>query len=150
MTGHYLEDLSPGQIFRTRSLTVDRDAMLAFAAQFDPQPFHLDEEAGRHSLFGGLAASGWHTAAMTMRLYVTGDFQPVGGSIGAGMEELRWPRPVFAGDVLRAEIEILSARASASRPERGIVRMRCTTFNQNDDPVQVYVSAVVIATRPRA
>ncbi|MDO6585339.1 MaoC family dehydratase [Salipiger sp. 1_MG-2023] len=147
MTRHYLEDLTPGQVFHTGTLLVERADVLRFAAEFDPQPFHLDDEAGRNSLFGGLAASGWHTAAMTMRLYVTGAFQPAGGSVGAGMEELRWPRPVFPGDTLRAEIEILSARASATRPERGIVRIRCTTFNQHDAPVQIYVSVVFIATR---
>jgi acyl dehydratase len=148
MTQLYLQDLAPGQVFHTAAITVERDAIIRFASEFDPQPFHLDDDAGRDSPLGGLAASGWHTAAMTMRLYVDSDFRLAGGSIGAGMEELRWPRPVFPGDVLRARIEILGARASKTRPGQGIVRMRCTTLNQRDEPVQIYVSAVLCRSRP--
>lgn len=143
----YVEDLKVGQVFRTGTKLVDADEVRAFAADFDPQPFHLDEEAGRSSIFGRMAASGWHTAAMTMRLYVDSPFRPAGGSIGAGMDELKWPRPVYPGDTLRAEIEILSARVSRSKPDRGIVRIRCVTLNQHDEPVQVYVSTVVMAAR---
>ncbi|GGG85393.1 MaoC family dehydratase [Salipiger pallidus] len=143
----YVEDLKVGQVFRTGTKLVDADEVRAFAADFDPQPFHLDEEAGRSSIFGRMAASGWHTAAMTMRLYVDSPFRPTGGSIGAGMDELKWPRPVYPGDTLRAEIEILSARVSQSKPDRGIVRIRCVTYNQEDAPVQVYVSTVVMAAR---
>src|SRR6478736_9912583 len=101
----------------------------AFAAEYDPQPFHLDEGAARASYFGGLVASGWHTAALTMKLLVGGDLKIVGGLIGLGAEELRWPRPVRPGDVLRVESEVLELRPSRSRPDRGIVRMRNTAFN---------------------
>lgn len=98
----YFEDLAVGQTFRTDKVTVEAGAIKAFAAEFDPQPFHLDEDAARESFFGGLVASGWHTAALTMRLFVEGEFTIAGGLIGLGVEELRWPRPVHPGDVLRA------------------------------------------------
>ena len=100
----YFEDLAVGQTFGTGTVTVEPEMIKAFAAEFDPQPFHLDEDAARGSLFGGLVASGWHTAALTMRLLVGGELQIVGGLIGMGVEELRWPRPVHPGDVLRVEI----------------------------------------------
>src|SRR5947208_233078 len=120
----------------------------AFAAEFDPQPFHLDEDAARASPFGGLVASGWHTAALTMRLLVRGELQVVGGLIGMGAEELRWPRPVRPGDVLRVESEVLGLRPSQSRPDRGIVRVRNTTRNQDGQPVMVQVVHLIVPCRP--
>ncbi len=122
--------------------------MKAFAAEFDPQPFHLDEAAARASLFGGLVASGWHTAALTMRLLVNGEFQPVGGLIGLGVEEIRWPRPVRPGDVLRVESEVLDVRTSKSQPDRGVVKVRNTTFNQDGEPVMVQVANLIVPRRP--
>jgi len=100
MTERYLEDFAVGQTFGSGGLRVERERIKAFAAEFDPQPFHLDEEAARGSIFGALAASGWHTAAITMRLLVESDLKPAGGIVGAGFDEFRWPRPVRPGDEL--------------------------------------------------
>ena len=99
----YLEDFAVGQTFGSGRLRIDKERTLAFAAEFDPQPFHLDEAAARRSIFGGLTASGWHTAALTMRLLVESELEPAGGIIGAGLDECRWPRPVHPGDELRIE-----------------------------------------------
>jgi acyl dehydratase len=144
----YLEDLAPGQRYRSATrITVSAADSVDFARQFDPQPFHLDEEAARGSVFGRLAASGWHTAALTMRLLVDSAFRPAGGIIGAGMDELRWPRPVFPGDDLHLETEILEVRPSRSRPEQGLVKARTTTFNGRDEPVQVLVANLIVPRR---
>ena len=146
MTELYLEDLAVGQKFQSGRARVDAEAIKAFAAEFDPQPFHLDEEAANRSFFRGLAASGWHTAALTMRLLVTGEFKPAGGLVGAS-NEISWTRPVRPGDVLHVESEVLEVRPSKSRPEQGVVRMRTTTLNQNDEPVQVLVANLVVPRR---
>jgi acyl dehydratase len=147
MSERYLEDLQPGQTFRTGSIEIDEASIKRFAGEFDPQPFHLDEQAARESMFGGLAASGWHTAAVTMRLLVESDFRPAGGVIGGSLDELRWPKPVWAGDMLRAEVEVLEVRRSRSRPERGFAKVRVTTLNQHDEPVQIYVGNLVVLSR---
>lgn len=148
MSIHYLDDLVPGQCFKGATrLLVEESRIKAFAAEFDPQPFHLDELAASTTIFQGLAASGWHTAALTMRLLVESDFQPAGGIVGAGFDELRWPRPVRPGDELRVECEVLEVRSSTSRPEQGIVKMRTTTLNQNDEVVQVSVGNLVVRCR---
>ena len=144
----YLEDLAVGQTFRSASVTVDCDRVKAFAAEFDPQPFHLDEQAAGASAFRGLVASGWHTAALTMRLLVEGDLKVAGGLVGAGVEELRWPRPVRPGDTLRVESEVLEVRPSGSRPDRGVVRVRSTTLNQDGQPVMVQVASLIVPRRP--
>jgi acyl dehydratase len=144
----YLEDLHAGQIFHSdESITVDREAAIDFARQFDPQPFHLDEEAGRKSLFGALALSGWYTAALTMRLFTHSDFHLAGGRIGAGVDSLQWPRPTYPGDTLRLEIEIINVRASKSKPDRGIVTLRNRTLNQRDEVVQEIVVNVLAFRR---
>jgi acyl dehydratase len=143
----FLEDLTVGQTFRSGTVTVDLERSRAFAAEFDPQPFHLDEAAGAGSLFGGLVASGWYTAALSMRLMVESDFRIAGGLIGAGVEEIRWPRPVRPGDVLRVESEILDVRPSQSKPDRGIARVRNTTLNQNDEPVMIQVAKLIVPRR---
>jgi acyl dehydratase len=143
----YLEDLSVGQVFRSASLRVETPDITAFAAQFDPQPFHLDETAAKATLFGGLAASGWHTAALTMRLLVDGGAPIAGGIIGAGTDEMKWPRPVRPGDELRVESEVLSVRPSTSRPREGFVKMRTTTFNQKEEPVQIMVANLLVPRR---
>jgi acyl dehydratase len=148
MTLLYLEDLAVGQKFGSGKAVVEAGRIKSFAGEFDPQPFHLDAAAARATLFGDLAASGWHTAALTMRLIVDGDFKPAGGIIGAGVEELRWPRPVRAGDTLRVESEILEVRPSKSRPEIGLVKVRNTTLNQNDEPVLVQVANLLVPRRP--
>lgn len=121
---------------------------MTFAAEFDPQPFHLDEQAASNSIFRGLAASGWHTAAATMRLLVESDLKPVGGIVGAGADDFRWPRPVRPGDELRVESEVLEVRPSQSRPEQGMIKVRTTTFNQRNEPVQILVSNLVVPRRP--
>jgi acyl dehydratase len=148
MTERYLEDYAVGQRFGSGRITIDIAAMKAFAAEFDPQPFHLDEAAARSSMFGGLAASGWYTAAVSMRLLVEGELKPSGGIIGLGFEELRWPRPVRAGDELRVESEVLEIRPSRSQPTHGIVKARTTTLNQRDEPVQVLVANLWVPRRP--
>jgi acyl dehydratase len=143
----YLEDFEVGQKHVSGTLRVDAAAIKAFAAQFDPQPFHLDEEAARGSFFGGLAASGWHTAALSMKLLVESGFHPAGGIIGTRAEELRWPRPVRPGDELHVEGEVLEVRPSASRPGQGFVKSRVTTLNQNGEPVQVLVMNLLTKSR---
>jgi acyl dehydratase len=148
MTGRYLEDFAVGQTFRSGRLRIDRERIKTFAAEFDPQPFHLDEDAARNTIFGGLAASGWHTAAVTMRLLVESDLKPAGGIVGAGFDEFRWPRPVRPGDELRIESEVLEVRPSRSRPNQGMIKVRTTTLNQNDETVQVIVGSLVVPRRP--
>ncbi len=144
----FLEDLRVGQTFRSGSAVMDPERIKAFATEFDPQPFHLDEAAAAGSLFGGLVASGWHTAALSMRLMVESDFRIAGGLIGAGVEEIRWPRPVRPGDVLRVESEVLDIRPSQSKPDRGIVRIRNTTLNQDGQPVMIQVANLIVPRRP--
>lgn len=124
MTGLAFEDLTPGRVFDLGSTVVDRDEMAAFARRFDPQPFHVDEDAAAASLFGGLAASGWFTAGLWMRLYVDAVLSRATSLGSPGGEEIAWPAPVFAGDELRATMEVLDARRSASRPGLGLVRLR--------------------------
>jgi len=147
MTEHYLEDYAAGQRYGSGTLRVDVAGIKAFAAQFDPQPFHLDEGAANASIFQGLAASGWHTAAMTMRLLVGGELRPAGGIVGAGFEEFRWALPVRPGDELRVKTEILDVRPSQSRPDVGLVKMRTTTLNQDGAAVQVLIGSIVVPRR---
>jgi acyl dehydratase len=131
----YFEDLHPGMKFASnRSYRVTAEEIKEFAEQYDPQPFHLDEAAGESSFFKGLAASGWLTAAIVMRLRVE-SIHIVGGMIGAGVEEIRWMQPVRPGDSLRTEAEILAVRHSSSRPQYGIVRSRTLVYNQRDEIV---------------
>jgi acyl dehydratase len=148
MAERYLEDFSVGQTFGSGRLRIDEERVKTFAAEFDPQPFHLDEEAARHTMFRGLAASGWHTAAVTMRLLVESEIRPAGGIVGAGFDELRWPRPVRPGDELRVESEVLEVRPSKSRPDQGMIKVRTTTLNQSDEPVQVSIGNLVVLRRP--
>jgi acyl dehydratase len=144
----YLEDFAAGQVYRSNRMQVDKGQILAFASQFDPQPYHLDEEAARKSVFKGLAASGWHTAAVTMRLLVESEFQPADGILGVALEELSWPRPVRPGDELRVESQVLEVRPSKLRGDRGVIRVRTTTFNQNDQPVQIFTGNLLVPRRP--
>ena len=148
MTERYLEDFAVGQTFGSGRLRIDEERIKTFAAEFNPQPFHLDEEAAQHTMFRGLAASGWHTAAVTMRLLVESEIRPAGGIVGAGFDELRWPRPVRAGDELRVESEVLEVRPSKSRPDQGIIKARMTTLNQRDEPVQISIGNLVVPRRP--
>lgn len=148
MNINYLEDFAIGQIFQSGSLRIEKERMVEFASEFDPQLFHLDEVAARDTIFGGLTASGWHTAAMTIRLILASDLNPAGGLVGAGVEELRWPQPVRPGDELYVECEILDARPSRSRPERGLVKVRATTFTKNKEAVLCFVGNLVVQRRP--
>ncbi|HXP06220.1 MAG TPA: MaoC family dehydratase [Stellaceae bacterium] len=143
----YFEDFATGQKFASGRLTVTAAEITEFAASYDPQPFHLDEAAGKDSLFGGLAASGWHTAALTMRLVIGSEFRPAGGVLGFG-GELVWERPVRAGDELHVESEILETRLSQSRPSQGIVKVRVTTLNQDGEIVQTFTPALLVPRRP--
>ena len=149
MPERYFEDFAAGQKFRGATrLRVEAERVKSFAAEFDPQPFHLDEAAARRTIFGGLAASGWHTAAMTMRLLVECDLKPAGGIVGAGFDEFRWPRPVRPGDELWIEAEVLAVRPSASRPRHGVARTRIATLNQDGEAVQVLVANLIVQRRP--
>jgi acyl dehydratase len=144
----YLEDFAAGQVYGGASRArVDPERIKSFAVEFDPQPFHLSEDTARASLFQGLAASGWHTAAMTMRLLVDSDLKPAGGIIGAGFDELRWPLPVRPHDELRVESEILEVRTLKSRSDRGVVKLKTTTLNQRGEAVQVSVGNLFVPRR---
>ena len=147
MTKRYLEDFAVGQTFGSGRLRIDAERIKSFAAEFDPQPFHLDEETARDTFFRGLAASGWHTAALTMRLLVESELKPASGIIGAGFDEFRWPRPVRPGDELHLLSEVLEVRPSKSRPDQGMIKVRTTTLNQNDEPVQISVGNLVVPRR---
>ena len=148
MSTRYLEDFVVGQIFGSGRMRVGAERIKQFAAEFDPQPFHVDEKAAEKTAFGGLAASGWHTAAMTMRLLVDGEMKPAGGIVGAGFEEFQWPRPVRPGDELHIRSEVLEVRASKSRPQQGLVKVCTTTLNQHEQPVQVLVASLVVPRQP--
>ena len=148
VTERYLEDFEVGQTFGSGRLTVDSNRIKAFAAEFDPQPFHLDDKAARGSIFGELAASGWHTAALTMRLLVEGELKPAGGIVGVGFDELRWPLPVLPGDELQVESEILEVRPSQSRPNQGLIKVKTTTRNQHGQAVQIAVGNLIVPRRP--
>ncbi|MCW3473449.1 MaoC family dehydratase [Limobrevibacterium gyesilva] len=143
----YLDDLHVGQRFASGTHVIDEAQIKAFAAAFDPQPFHLDDAAARATLFGGLAASGWHTASLTMRLQVQGGLPIAGGIVGAG-GEITWPKPTRPGDILCVESEILEITPSRSRPDRGMVTVRSETHNQRDEVVQVLTARLVVPRRP--
>ena len=143
----YLEDLHVGMRFTSAPVTVSAADIKAFAAQFDPQPFHLDEAAGEASFFKGFAASGWHTAALAMRMMVTSGPPLAAGYIGGG-GDITWKKPVYAGDTLTLHGEIIELKPSRSRPDRGIAIVRCETRNQHDEPVQVLTANVVVLRRP--
>ena len=143
----YLDDFKVGQHFKSGTVVVTAEAIKEFAARFDPQPFHLDEAAAKKSVFGGLVASGWHTAALSMRLLVDGDMQVAGGLIGLG-GELTWPRATKPGDILHVDSEIVEVKTSRSRPESGIVKIRNTALNQNGEAVQIFIVSMLVPCKP--
>jgi acyl dehydratase len=147
--GFFLDDLSVGQRFSSASHTIDEAQIKAFAAQFDPQPFHLDGEAAKATLFGGLAASGWHTAAITMKLLVASGLPLMGGIIGSG-GEVSWPKPTRPGDTLTVVSEIEEITPSRSRPDRGMIRVRSETRNQHGETVQILIARLVVPRRAGA
>lgn len=143
----FLDDLSVGQTFRSGAHAIDEAQIKAFAVQFDPQPFHTDTEAAAGTFFKGLAASGWHVAAITMRLNVEGGLPFAGGIIGAG-GEINWPNPTRAGDVLHVESEVVEITPSRSKPDRGIVTVVSRTLNQRGDVVQTLRAKLVLLRKP--
>src|SRR5437762_1771587 len=136
---HYWEDFAVGQAFRAGDITLTAEQITAFATDFDPQPAHTDPAAAADTFFGELVASGWHTAALTMRLLVQCGLNVPGGLVGVGLDEVKWPRPVRPGESLRIIAEVLEVRALKSRPQQGIVRVHVKTLNQDDEPVQTLV-----------
>ena len=150
MSARYFEDFAVGQTFGSGRLRITKEQIKAFAAEFDPQPFHLDEDAALNTIFRGLAASGWHTAALTMRLLVESEIEPAGGVVGAGFDEFRWPRPVRPGDELHIESEVLEVRPSRSRSNQGVIKVRTTTLNQDDEAVQVQIANLIVPRRQSA
>jgi acyl dehydratase len=156
MSGRYLEDFVVGQTFGSRRLRINKEQIEAFASEFDPQPFHLDEAAARDTIFQGLTASGWHTAALTMRLLIESELKPAGGIVYAGFNEtssakerhfVRWPRPVRPGDELHIESEVLEVRPPKSLANHGRIKVRITTLNQNNEAVQVQISSLAVPRR---
>jgi acyl dehydratase len=143
----YLDDMSVGMKFSSGTYLMDEAGIKAFAGQFDPQPFHLDEAAAQASVFKGPSASGWHTAAVSMRLLILGGLPFASGAVGLG-GDLEWPRPTRPGDVLHVESEIVEIIPSRSKPNQGIVRVRNTTLNQNHEPVQVFTAKILAFKRP--
>ena len=142
----YLEDLRAGQRFKSGMHVIDAEQIVRFAREYDPQPFHLDEEAGKKTLFGGLVASGWHTAALAMRLTVEGELNLAGGMIGGG-GDLRWIKPVRPGDTLQVHSEILEVKASRSHPDRGSIMVRSEVRDQLGEVVQVFTAHMVALRR---
>jgi acyl dehydratase len=148
MSAQYFDDLKPGDRFVSDSFTVTETQLIEFAHKFDPQMFHLDTKSAERSIFKGLVASGWHTAAITMRLFVkTLNFAE--GAIGLGVDELRWPHAVRPGDMLRVETEILEARPSRSRPNVGVIRLRNVTLNQKDQIAQTMTASALVPSRKK-
>src|SRR6202171_4813019 len=143
----YLDDLRVGQRFTSGSYVMEEARIKEFAAEFDPQPFHLDEAAAQASVFKGLAASGWHTAALAMRLLVTGGLPFANGIVGVG-GEIAWPRPTRPGDILRVESEIVEITPSRSKPHQSIVTVRSTMFNQNREAVYLLTAKLLVLRRP--
>lgn len=142
----YLDDLYVGAEFASSTHTLDQEQIIKFAQEFDPQPFHTDEDVAKDTFFKGIAASGWHTAAITMKLMVESlPFQT--GIIGLG-GEIAWPRPTRPGETLRAVSKILEIVPSRSKPDRGIVTVECLTLNQNDELCQKFVTKLVVLKRP--
>jgi len=144
----YLDDLVVGTKYPAGPIAVDRGELIEFAKRFDPQPFHTDPVAAKDSLFGGLAASGWMTASLTMRMLVDSGNGPAGGFIARKVEAMEWPLPVRPGDTLRATSEVIEVLPSKSKPDRGMVRMRTETVNQDGAVVQVLTALLVVVKRP--
>jgi acyl dehydratase len=145
---YYWEDFPVGQVRDFGGLCVSREAVLEFARQFDPQPFHVDEVAARNSLFGGLCASGWHTCAMAMRMMCDAYLLDSASLGSPGIDSLRWLKPVFPGDTLRVKLEVLEARPMASKPQVGLVRSRWEVRNQREEPVMVMEGWGMFGRRP--
>jgi acyl dehydratase len=146
----YFDDFQPGEVHESGPYVVSREEILAFARQFDPQPFHLDEEAGRRSIFGGIIASGWHTAAICHRMLVEGMLKDTASMGSPGVDELRWLKPVRPGDALTLRIEVLSTTPSRSKQDRGAVRCRFEVRNQQGEVVMTELATALFGRRPSA
>ena len=145
---HY-EDFAPGQVMHSEPMHVDKDEMIAFARAYDPQPQHVDEIAAKDSQFGDLVASGWFTGGISMRMKIDHMMRDVvGGVAGLGLEQVRWPRPVKAGDTLRVQLTVTDTRPSKSKPTKGIVKYKVETFNQHDELVMEILTSVIVPRRP--
>ena len=148
MNDRYLEDIRVGDRFHSGQHTLTEAGIIEFARQFDPQPMHLDPEAAKGTIFGGLIASGWYTAAIVMKLRLESDERVAGGLIGLGVEQVRWPRPARPGDTLHLESEVLDVHPSRSHPDHGVVRMRETALNQRGEVVLTMVTSLWVPRRP--
>jgi acyl dehydratase len=146
----HLDDLQAGQTFALGSRSISREEILEFASTWDPQPFHLDDEAAQSGIYGQLIASGWHTVCIFMRLFVDGLLNRAAAIGSPGIDELRWLKPVYAGDALEARIEILEVRPFRSRPDRGAARIRCIVANQAGEEVLAMIATVMFLRRPQA
>ena len=144
----YFDDFTPGQEIRTAGVTLTESQIIDFALRFDPQPFHLDTEAAKETIFGGLIASGFHTMALTFRLYVQTNALATASLGSPGIDEVRWLRPVRPGDTLRVVVQVLDTRPSTSKTDRGIVHVKYTTFNQRDEPVMTMIGNQLMRRRP--
>lgn len=145
-TLYFLDDLTIGQRFTSETYALTKEKLIAFASEYDPQPFHLNEEAARTTLFKGLAASGWHTAAITMKLLNMGGAPVAGGVIGVDAH-VEWPRPTRPGEVLRVVSEVMEIIPSRSKPQQGVVVLRCETKNQNNETVLVLTAKLIVPRR---
>jgi acyl dehydratase len=146
----YFEDYTPGEVYEFGTITVTEAEIIAFAKQFDPQYFHIDPERAVRSRFGGIIASGWHTAGLTMRLYVDHYLSHVASLASPGVDEVRWPNPVRPGDILKVRVTILEARHSRSKLDRGVVHAKIEAINQKDELVLSMVGISIIGRRPQA
>jgi acyl dehydratase len=147
---YHFEDFEPGQVFELGSVTATKDQIIEFAEEFDPQPFHLDEEAGKASMLGGLAASGWHTGSMVMRLLAINLLNKSTGQGSPGIDELKWQSPVYPGDTLTAKAEVLASKELRSKPDLGIVTFRITATNQNKKQVMFWENPILFLKREAA
>jgi acyl dehydratase len=145
----YLEDFRVGESFSSQCVTLDAAMIKAFAAQFDPQPQHLDEAEAARGFFGGLVASGWHTAALSIKLVVESELRIAGGLVGSGLDEFQWYRPVRPGDTLHVDFSVLEVRQSLSRSDRGMVRLKIETLNQSGSPVLTLIANLLVPRRPK-
>lgn len=147
---YYFEDFTPGLTFNTAGVTVTESQIVDFALKFDPQPFHLDAEAAKQTIFGGLIASGFHTMALTFRLYVQMNVLGAASLGSPGLDEVRWLKPVRPGDTIRVAVEVLDVVPSRSKPNRGVVVVQYTTLNQWGEPVMTIKAKQLMARRPEA
>jgi acyl dehydratase len=143
----HFDDFAPGQVYLLGRRTLTHDEIVAFAREWDPQPFHLDEQAAAASIYGGLIASGWHTVCVFMRLFADGLLNRSAAMGSPGVDEVRWLRPVRPGDTLEARIEVLEVRPSRSKPDRGIVRLRSAVINQHQEEVLSFIANVMFRRR---